>query len=407
MEILYVLLVLLVITRAFGELAERLGQPALLGELLSGVGLGLLVSRYAATFPVLSGIEEDRVFRAITDLGIFFLMLLAGLDLRPGELASSARRGIPVAFGGLLLPLALGLALGWTVLPESPLKLGQTLFIGVALSITAVPVSARVLMDLGKLDSPIGRLIVSAAIFDDILSLVLLAALTSVIRTGTAPELSALAGLAGRIALFLGVTVLVAHYLLPALARRIRVLRIQEFEFSFLLIVGLAFAMFAEFAGLHFILGAFAAGLFFGRETVNAEVYEDLRAKVSTITVGFLAPVFFASIGLRFDPSVFTGAPFIALWLIGLATVGKLIGCGVPALASGLSLRSSTAVGVGMNARGAVELVIADIALQAGLFSQPEPPPAVVSHLFSAVVLMAIVTTIATPLGLRWIFRRR
>jgi Kef-type K+ transport system membrane component KefB len=93
--------------------------------------------------------------------------------------------------------------------------------------------------------------------------------------------------------------------------------------------------------------------------------------------------------------------------LIGLATVGKVIGCGVPALASGLSFRSATAVGVGMNARGAVELVIADIALQAGLFSLPEPPPPAVAHLFSAVVLMAIVTTIATPLGLRWVFLRQ
>jgi Kef-type K+ transport system membrane component KefB len=183
-------------------------------------------------------------------------------------------------------------------------------------------------------------------------------------------------------------------------------LRIQEFEFSFLLIAGLAFSMFAELAGLHFILGAFAAGLFFGRETVNAEVYEDLRAKVSTITVGFFAPVFFASIGLRFDPTVLTAAPFIAIWLIGLATAGKLIGCGVPALASGLGPRDAAAVGIGMNARGAVELVIADIALREGLFSLPEPTPAAVTHLFSAVIVMAIVTTIATPLGLRWIFRR-
>jgi Kef-type K+ transport system membrane component KefB len=130
-----------------------------------------------------------------------------------------------------------------------------------------------------------------------------------------------------------------------------------------------------------------------------------MRNKVSTITVGFLAPVFFASIGLRFNPTVLTVAPSITLWLIGLATMGKLIGCGVPALAFGLRPRSAAAVGVGMNARGAVELVIADIALREGLFSLPEPPPAAVTHLFSAVVLMAIVTTIATPLGLRWIFR--
>ena len=108
MEILYVLLVLLIATRAFGELAVRVGQPALVGELLAGVGLGIVVMHNQETFPVLSDLPENPVFKAITDLGIFFLMLMAGLELRPRKLAEASRHAVVVAVGGLVLPLGLG-----------------------------------------------------------------------------------------------------------------------------------------------------------------------------------------------------------------------------------------------------------------------------------------------------------
>ncbi|MDX1649645.1 MAG: cation:proton antiporter, partial [Myxococcota bacterium] len=275
MEILYVLLVLLLVTRGFGELAERFGQPALLGELVSGILLGLLATAYSGTFPVLAELPHDAVFHAITELGIFFLMLLAGVELRPRDIARASGSGLGVALGGLLLPLVMGLAMGLVWLPESDWRAAQALFVGTALAITAVPISVRVLMDLGSLGSPAGRTIVSAALFDDILSLVLLAVLTAVIRTGTLPDAAGLAVLLAKVLLFFAFAVGVGRRVFPGLARRVARLEGSEFEFSFLLVSGLAYAVLAELLGMHFLIGAFLAGLFFGRDTIDERTYDD------------------------------------------------------------------------------------------------------------------------------------
>lgn len=406
MELLYVLLILLVATRAFGEIAERLGQPALVGELLAGIVLGVAAGSSTATLPVLSQVVDDPVFAGITDLAIFFLMLLAGLEMRPRELAKASGGAVGVALGGLLLPLSLGVLLGWVALPDSPLRQPQMLFLGVALAITAVPVSVKVLMDLGMLESRIGRLVVSAALFDDVFSLVLLAVLTSVIQTGSPPGWIGIAALVGKVALFFGVTLALGRTVVPALGRRIRRhFALDELELSFLLVVALGYAVLAEVLEMHFIIGAFVAGLLFVRGTIDDETYRDVHRKVSGITKGFLAPLFFASIGLHLRGDAVVQAPLFVLALVGAAAIGKILGAALPARALGLSSRESAAVGIGMNARGAVELVIADIALRAHLFEPSDEPSVIVESLYSAVVVVAVVTTLATPVALRRVLR--
>ncbi len=405
MDILYVLLVLLVATRAMGEAAVRLGQPALAGELLAGVLIGIVVTHQSEAFPILSELGENRVFRAITDLGIFFLMLMAGLELRPEKLAKTSLKSAVVAIGGLILPLALGWGLGMWYLPQSELRSAQALFIGVALAITAVPVSVGVLLSMNKLNTPVGRVIVSAAVLDDILSLLLLAVLTAILQQGGIPEPAALALLSGKIVLFFAIAVPLGIFLFPWLGKQINRLHSSELDFSFLLIAGLAFSVLAEVLSMHFLIGAFIAGLFFKRSTIDEDAYEDISKKVSAVTYGFLAPVFFASIGMHLDGSALIQEPVFVIVLLAAATAGKLLGSGLPARLFGLSTRDSLAVGVGMNARGAVELVIADVAFRAGLFQIPDPPPPVVASLYSAIVITAIVTTLATPVGLKWIYR--
>ncbi len=401
MQLLYILLVLLLVTRIFAELAERLRQPALVGELIAGIALGMLAHRFSGTFPVLANLPDNEIFNAITDLSIFFLMLLAGIELHPRELVQASGRALAVAAGGMALPLALGFGLAWLFLPDSQLKFAQSLFLGTALAITAVPVSIKVLMDLGQLKTKLGQTVVSAAVFDDVLSLMLLAVLTAVIKTGGLPDAAAVAILVGKVVLYFLIAGAFGRYVFPWVGRQLKFAHAQEFQFSALLVAALAYALLAEELGMHFMLGAFLAGLFFVHRTIEPKVFEKIHSSLTSLTMGLFGPLFFASIGLHLDMAAATEIPLFVILLVLTAFFGKLLGAGLPAYAMGFGLRDSFGVGTAMSARGAVELIIAGIALRAGLFLQPDPPPAIVAHLFSAVVIMALATTLVTPLVMR------
>lgn len=406
MDLFYVLLVLLVVTRAFGELAARVGQPALVGELVSGVILGTLVGHYADYLPALSDLQGDRVFEAITDLGMFFIMLYAGIEMQPSKIFQYSKQSIIVAVGGMVLPLAMGLGLGVLFLPASDILVAQALFIGTALAITAVPATVKILVDLGKLNTPSGQIIVSAAVFDDVLSLLLLAWLTALISAGDSVGFAEFAFLALKILAFFVVTLGIGFFAFPWGGKLLKQVKEKELDFSAMLVAALAFAVLAEMLGLHFILGSFVAGVFFGRKTIDERTYDSVRSKVSGITFGFLAPIFFASIGLNLSLGAFVEIPLFLFLLLVAAFLGKFIGAGVAAYVSGLSRTEAAAVGVGMSARGAVELVLADIALEAGILSLPGVVSPILANLFSAVVVVAILTTVATPVLLKQIYAK-
>ncbi len=405
MNLFFVLLILLVITRASGELAGRVGQPAIVGELISGIFLGIIAATQAETFPYLASLHNDTVFNAITDLGIFFLMMYAGIEMQPQKILKYSKSATFVAIGGIILPFAIGLGLGWIYLPDSDVKVAQAFFLGTALAITAVPATVKILMDLNKLDTAAGQIIVSAAVFDDLLSLVLLAWLTALISTGTGLSLAGSIILGAKIILFFAITVPVGYFIWPWGGQFMKNLKERELEFSAMLVGALAFSVLAELLGLHFILGAFVAGVFFGRSTIDDYSYEDVRNKVSGLTFGFLAPVFFASVGLNLNLSALSAIPGFLVILILAAFLGKLIGAGLAAYSCGHSKNESAVVGVGMSARGAVEIIIADIAFKAGLFNIAGIDSPILKHMFSAIVIMAIVTTVATPIFLRQIYK--
>ncbi|GHG93005.1 cation:proton antiporter [Pseudodonghicola xiamenensis] len=406
MELFYILLVLLVVTRAFGELAERLAQPALVGELVAGIALGAAAAGFPETFPILSELPDNDVFATITDLAMFFLMLYAGVEMQSEKLFQRSSASLAVALGGMIAPLGLGVALGLAFLPDTPLRLTQSLFIGVALAITAVPATVRILTDLGNLESPVGQIIVSAAVFDDILSLILLAWLTAMISGGEAPDLADLAILSGKIALFFLLSAAIGKFIFPWGGRIMSHLKIHELGISAILNGGFAFALLAEALGLHFIVGAFLAGLFFGRGTIDNETYERVSETLSAVTFGFLAPIFFASIGFHADFSVISAVPWFLALLLLSAFVGKIVGAGGAARIFGFTMNESVAIGVGMSPRGAVELVIAGIALDAGLFVSVSENDVIISNLFSAVVMMSVLTTVISPIILKLVFAR-
>lgn len=402
MDILYLILVLLVVTRVFAELAERARLPAIVGELVAGVALGFLLQRSSDAWSVLWSACQSETYTSLVSLGMFFLMLLAGIRMEPLEFARTSKSAALVALGGMIIPVGAGFALGLAVLPESPFKLVQSLFLGTALAVTAVPVTVRIFMDLGQLETRVAKTVIAAALWDDLLSLFLLALLLAAIGEGFSGSFQSGAGLLllGKAVLFFAVTIPVGFLVFPLIGRYLRHLHFPEVDFSMLLIAALAYAVFAEMMGLHFILGAFLAGMFFHPKVVDADVYQRVEQQMSGITRGFLAPIFFVSVGLHLDFSAISQVPGFVAVLILIAIASKLVGSGLPAYWVGLSKRESLMVGIGMSGRGAVELIVAGVALEAGLFLQPYPTPVIVESLFSAIVIMALVTTVLTPIFL-------
>ena len=409
MDILYLILVLLVVTRVFAELAEQVKLPAIVGELVAGVALGFVLQGSLDSLAVLWSACQSETFTSLASLGMFFLMLLAGVRMEPLDFVRTSKLAIAVALGGMIVPVAAGFALGLAVLPESPFKLVQSLFLGTALAITAVPVAVRIFMDLGQLDTPVGRTVIAAALWDDLLSLFLLALLLAAIGEDLSGVFQPEAALIviGKVLTFFAITIPVGLFVFPLVGKYLRHLHFPEVDFSMLLVAALAYAVFAEMMGLHFILGAFIAGMFFHPNVVDVAVYERVELQMSGITRGFLAPIFFVSVGMYLDFSAISQVPGFVGILILIAFVSKFVGAGLTAFWVGHSKREAMMVGIGMSGRGAVELIVAGVALEAGLFLQPYPTPPIVESLFSSIVIMALVTTIATPIFLHWVASSR
>jgi len=401
-ELLLTILVILIAARLTGELMLRVGQAALVGELLAGIFLGILITYIP--LPQFAGIADQEVFKAITGLGIFFLMFMSGMEIDLKELVKASKKGVVVGLGGVILPLISGYMLGQAFFPESEYKFIQSFFLGVALSITAIPVLSRILIDLKIFRTKLGNTLISAAIIDDICALILLAVLTATMAGGATGGDFVL--LLGKVAGFLVVAYIIGKFVMPSLGKQLHRLKSKEIEFSIALIIALFLGVAAEYSGMHFIIGALAAGMFIRAGSFGSKVVEDIQDKVSGITLGFLAPIFFVSIGLYIDFSAFVTVPFFVLAVLIVAIIGKVVGCGLPARLSGFSTRESLAIGIGMNGRGAVELIVVAVALEAGLFAQPVPTPPIITAIFSSIVIMAIITTLMTPIGVKRLLRK-
>ena len=391
-------LLLLLLARALGEAAERLGQSASVGEIATGVLLALIAAWLPWEIDLLTGLAESETLARIADLAIFFLVLLAGVELEPREIAENSAGALAVALGGMVLPLVAGAALAWAALPATDLRQAQALMVGVALSISAIPATVKVLTELGLLHSRLGETVVAAAIFDDVLGLFLLAVLLGLIEGGRVPDLGTLGLLLVKIAGFFAITVALGAHVYPRVRKGLKVMQIAAVEFSALVAVALAYGLLAEVLGLHWVLGAFMAGLYFERARVGHLAYTEMKVTLSALAYGLLGPIFFAFIGLRVDLGALTAIPLLLVLLIAAAFLGKILGAGLPALAIGLPRREALGVGIAMSARGAIELVVLSIAYEAGLFPDDDP---VAGPLFSALVLTAVVTTLATPILLR------
>jgi Kef-type K+ transport system membrane component KefB len=382
------IILILVAAWFLGGIFRRLNLPRLLGELLAGILVG----------PTLLGlVAPTDAIGILSDLGIFFLMFYSGMELDPRELLEHFGLAVLVALGGFVVPFAAGFAaarlFGATTF--------QALFVAMGLSITAIAVQARILQDMEIHKSKVGHIIIGAAIADDIFALIAFSVLTGLARTGRV-EAGVILVLFAKVAGFFGATIAVGQWVMPRITGRLK--DVEGRGFTFAMVTALVMGYLAELAGLHLIIGAFLAGQFVRREVLSPELYERLRDRFYNLVYGFLGPVFFVSLSFHVSLKL-PGRDwaFLAV-LVGVAVLGKIVGCGGPALIAGRGWREALVIGLGMNGRGAVELIVANsvlvlsgVLLKEGVIGEP----LLTQSQFTVLVLMAFVTTFMAPLTLR------
>jgi Kef-type K+ transport system membrane component KefB len=406
MEAIGALLILLLTARFLGALVERISLPSAVGEMLAGMVL-VSVAQFAGPHQTFfEGLPENETLSRVADLGIFFLLLMAGVEMQLSDTVHDARKSFVVAFGGVALPLAAGIVLGFAFLEEGPQRTAQALLVGVALSITAIAASAKILQEFGLLRSEAGRVLITAALFDDILGLFLLALLSSIIASGELPGAFAFAILLAKVITFFIVTGLLGVHVYPHISKQIHRRQAAEIEFGALVIVALAYGFLAELLGLHWAVGAFMAGLFMERSRIGKQPHKSMRLMLNALTVGVLGPLFFAWIGLQANLTAIIEIPGFLFVLIVVAFVTKVLGGGIAAAAIGYDREESAIIGVGLAPRGEIMIVVISVALAAGLIDGGTTDP-VAQHLFSALILMALANTVLAPLFLRLLLRSR
>jgi len=382
LSLLNLLLVLLSAWVA-GALVSRIGYPAIFGELLAGILLGP---------PLLGILHSGEALDILAEVGVLLMMLYIGMEIDPKELFKASWGGFLAAIGGFITPFALAY-FAVTVLFGGTSMAG--LFVGIAAGVTSLATKSRILADLKLLDTRIAHVMMAGALVADSLSLVVFAGIISLVDAGSL-EVGQLAIVGIEVALFFAATIFMGLKVFPIawkLLSRVG-LTSRAFYATFLLLITLLFAELAELAGLHAILGAFLAGLFV-REGIGVErrLAGELTELVRDVSIGFLAPIFFVIAGFHVSLDVFVTSLPLLLTVIIVATVGKIIGTAGFYMISGNGWREGVVIGAGMNGRGAVEIIIAEIALTAGIISQ---------EIFSVLVFMAIFTTATVPVFLKW-----
>lgn len=384
---------MVVLARLLGILARRLGQPAVIGEVLAGIALGPTLFGGAVTealFP-----EDIRpLLAALAAIGVAVFMFIVGFEWDPGMIRGSGRLAASVSFSSILLPFSLGMVLALYLMDDygSGDRTAFLLFMGIAMSITAFPVLARILTDRRMSRTPLGVVALACASIDDVLAWTLLAGVV------------AFSGSAGpeqwRIVLavpYLLGMLFVVRPLLHRLAARRPELRLTPTVFAWVLAGLLLSAAATEWVGLHYIFGAFLFGVILphsGIERLRSEVQDRLGQMNGTL----LLPVFFLVAGLNVDLSDLGAGGLGALLLILLVAIsGKFTGAFVAARLNRMPVRQSAALATLMNTRGLTELIVLNVGLQMGFLGQ---------DLYSLMVVMAVVTTaMAGPL-LTWIVGR-
>jgi Kef-type K+ transport system membrane component KefB/nucleotide-binding universal stress UspA family protein len=398
------IILLLLCGRLLGEAMQRIGQPAIMGQLLSGVLLGpsvlgtLWPGAEQALFPPV--LEQKAMIDAVSQLGILMLLLLTGMETDLALVRRTGRAAFSVSIAGIAIPFLCGVLLGEalpdSMLPDPARRLVTTLFLGTALAIASVKIVALTIREMDFLRRTIGQLIVTAAIIDDTIGWILLSIILGLAGHGTIDLASVGQSVFGTL-LFLVVSFTIGRRIVARLIRWANDNLVSDLPVitTILIIMG-GMALITQAIGVHTVLGAFVAGILVGQSPIlTRHIDEQLRGLI----VGLFMPVFFGVAGLQANLAVLADPMILmlALLLILTASLGKFSGAFLGGTLGGLNWRECLALGWGMNARGSTEVVVATIGLSMGALSPT---------LFTMILVMAVATTMAMPPMLRWSLAR-
>lgn len=395
---------MLLVGRLMGELAHRVGQPAVVGQLLAGIVLGPSVlgafwpAAHQLVFPDVP--EQKRMLDAMSQFGVLMLLLMAGMETDLGLVGRMRRTALFSSLAGILFPFGAGLALGLrlpaAVLPDPAARIATAAFLAVCLSVSSLKIVAMVIMEVQYTRRNIGQMILATAVVDDTIGWILVGMISGFVSQGTLSVTSLSVMIAGTAA-FLGLSLTVGRRAVAYVIRWTNDhFRIEFPVITAILVLMCAMALTTQAIGVHTTLGAFVAGILVGRSPIlTRHIQEELQTPI----VALFAPIFFAVAGLSIDLRILREGRLLelAMLFVVIASAGKLAGGFLGGRVGSLSNREALALAIGMNARGSTEVIVATIGLGLGVFSR---------DIFTLVVITAIVTTVAAPPLLRWALRR-
>ncbi len=389
---------LFVVARILADIMKRLGQATVIGELLAGIILGQSVlGQFAPTIHQLLFPTQplaDHLLEAMAWTGVILLLLYTGLETDLGILRRVGRAAVAISWLGMLVPLVTGFALGWEIparyLAHPHDRLIFSMFIAVAMSISAVPVIAKILIDLDLMRRDLGLTILAAGILDDTMGWLMLSVVAGLAARGVV-DLKSLASIAIAALAFVGFCYYVGGDLIVRIMRWVDDRALAEHAgMSTMVGIAMVCAIVTQAIGIHAVFGAFIAGIMLGRST---RLRKSDRIELEALTVGVFAPVFFAYSGLKVDLFELHGVSLLGV-VLSIAIIGKIVGCTLGALLFGMGWREALAVAVGMNARGGMEIVVALIGLSLGVLT---------GEMYAIIIVVAIVTSLMTPPCLTWL----
>ncbi len=384
--------IVLIVARLFGIVAVKIGQPRVIGEVIAGLALGpSLLGLISPNFQAM--LFPTDVLPAIgfaANLGLIFFMFLVGLEVDQKQLKGKVAPAAMISNASVALPMLLGIAVAlplYKLVGPDKKFVAFALFMGVAMSITAFPVLARILSERRMIKRPVGALTVACAAIDDVTAWFLIALATTIAVSGTFGDVAKTIGEAVAYTLIM---FLIVRRVLARMATAFdEVGRIPAGWFAAIIVLVLVSAYITEEINIAFIFGGFIAGMVMPR---HARLTEEVTRRIEDFVVALLLPLFFVYTGLKTNIALLDRPALwlITLLLIAIAIIGKLAGAAIAARVSGYGWRESTVIGTLMNTRGLTELIVLNLALSAGAIS---------NSLFAALVIMAVVTTMmAGPL---------